>query len=341
MPAGGGWHGRAAAARLAAGGRGQGARGVPSVQGGAAGGNCIGPLSPPRWSRGAGRGPPGFDTRADARYHPAAGGWVGRRRPLFTLRRVGRPRPPATTPRRGRVTRRCARSRTRSVRLATVPKEASCLISLSSWQCCICVAAGHRIPGIERSSCAPAPSVSPPSCSPWASCWPLWSSPGDSGGCRRGSADRHQEADQVQGRSPSSGNAIAPTSSVNGSSLYTVDAVFAGRCVAPRPGREAGQLVPGSPPSASRAIDVMVNLKGSCRSGRKNGNDVARYFMRHARQHNVQYIIWKNPTGRRPAGPPVPQLAARHVGWQLHHAPLRPRARVLPLIERSDGAPAV
>ena len=76
---------------------------------------------------------------------------------------------------------------------------------------------------------------------------------------------------------------------------YTVDAVFAGRCVSRRVrGVKLVSSYPGHSPSASRAIDVMVNLKGSCRSGRKNGNDVARYFMRHARQHNVQYIIWKN-----------------------------------------------
>ncbi len=76
---------------------------------------------------------------------------------------------------------------------------------------------------------------------------------------------------------------------------FTIDAVFAGRCVVHR--KKGVKLVssyPGHMPSANKAIDVMINMKGSCSAGRKNGNDVARYFMRHARQHNVQYIIWKN-----------------------------------------------
>jgi hypothetical protein len=85
---------------------------------------------------------------------------------------------------------------------------------------------------------------------------------------------------------------------------YTVDAVFAARCVARRTkGVKLISSYPGHLPSANKAIDIMVNLKGSCRSGRRNGNDIARYLMRHARQHNIQYIIWKNsywPATSRP-----------------------------------------
>lgn len=76
---------------------------------------------------------------------------------------------------------------------------------------------------------------------------------------------------------------------------FTVDAVLAGRCATTR--IKDIKLISsyyGHSPSASHALDIMVNLQGSCSAGRHTGNRVARYFMHNARKHRVLYIIWKN-----------------------------------------------
>lgn len=67
------------------------------------------------------------------------------------------------------------------------------------------------------------------------------------------------------------------------------------RCVVKRvPGIKVIGTRPGHHPSASRALDIMVNTRGSCREGRRAGNRVARYFMNNKRRHGVYYVIWRN-----------------------------------------------
>lgn len=76
---------------------------------------------------------------------------------------------------------------------------------------------------------------------------------------------------------------------------FDIDAVFAGRCATSRVrGIELVSSYPGHMPTGAKALDFMVNMKGSCKAGRKTGNVTARYFMNNARKHGVQYIIWKN-----------------------------------------------
>lgn len=76
---------------------------------------------------------------------------------------------------------------------------------------------------------------------------------------------------------------------------YDIDAVFAGRCATSRvKGIELVSSYPGHMPTGSKALDFMVNMRGSCKAGRETGNVLARYMMNNARKHGVQYIIWKN-----------------------------------------------
>jgi len=76
---------------------------------------------------------------------------------------------------------------------------------------------------------------------------------------------------------------------------YDIDAVFAGRCATTRfKGIDLVSSYYGHSPTATKALDFMVNMRGSCRGGRTAGNVTARYFMNNARRHGVQYIIWKN-----------------------------------------------
>lgn len=76
---------------------------------------------------------------------------------------------------------------------------------------------------------------------------------------------------------------------------YTVDAVLAGRCATSRiKGINLISSYSGHHPSANKALDIMVNLQGSCSAGRETGNRVARYMMNNAGKHGVRYIIWKN-----------------------------------------------
>jgi len=76
---------------------------------------------------------------------------------------------------------------------------------------------------------------------------------------------------------------------------FDVDAVMAGRCIVHRVrGIELVSSYRGHMPRAEKAIDVMVNMKGSCKAGRKSGNIAARYFMNNAKKHGIRYIIWKN-----------------------------------------------
>ncbi len=76
---------------------------------------------------------------------------------------------------------------------------------------------------------------------------------------------------------------------------YDLDAVLAGRCATSRiKGIHLVSSYSGHSPTASKALDFMVNMKGSCRAGRDTGNRLARYMMNNAHKHGVQYIIWKN-----------------------------------------------
>lgn len=76
---------------------------------------------------------------------------------------------------------------------------------------------------------------------------------------------------------------------------YGANAILGGRCVTSKVrGVKLVSSYRGHQPSAGRALDVMINRSGSCRSGRKAGNKVARYFMNKSRKHRVQYVIWKN-----------------------------------------------
>lgn len=76
---------------------------------------------------------------------------------------------------------------------------------------------------------------------------------------------------------------------------YGNSAILGGRCVTSYVrGVKLVSSYAGHSPSAGRATDVMINMSGSCRSGRKAGNKVARYFMKNSGKHRVQYIIWKN-----------------------------------------------
>ena len=85
---------------------------------------------------------------------------------------------------------------------------------------------------------------------------------------------------------------------------FDLDAVLAGRCVTSRvKGVDLVSSYSGHHPSAQKALDVMVNMKGSCKAGRTTGNVAARYFMNNAKKHKVRYIIWKNAywsSDRRP-----------------------------------------
>ncbi len=85
---------------------------------------------------------------------------------------------------------------------------------------------------------------------------------------------------------------------------FDVDAVLGGRCVSSRvKGVKLISSYSGHMPTASKALDVMVNMKGSCRAGRTTGNVVARYFMKNAKQHHVRYLIWKNSYWSSDRGP--------------------------------------
>jgi hypothetical protein len=71
--------------------------------------------------------------------------------------------------------------------------------------------------------------------------------------------------------------------------------VLAGRCVTSRvKGIKTIGTRGGHHPSASRALDIMVNTHGSCRAGRKAGNKIAKYLMNNKGKHGVYYIIWRN-----------------------------------------------
>lgn len=76
---------------------------------------------------------------------------------------------------------------------------------------------------------------------------------------------------------------------------YGTNAILGGRCITSKVrGVKLVSSYGGHHPSAARAIDVMINMSGSCRAGRRAGNQVARYFMKNSGKHRVQYIIWKN-----------------------------------------------
>jgi hypothetical protein len=76
---------------------------------------------------------------------------------------------------------------------------------------------------------------------------------------------------------------------------FDIDAQLAGRCATSRvKGINLISSYHGHHPSATKALDIMVNMRGSCSAGRATGNRVARYMMNNARKHNVRYIIWKN-----------------------------------------------
>lgn len=76
---------------------------------------------------------------------------------------------------------------------------------------------------------------------------------------------------------------------------YSADVVYTGRCTILRiRGVKLISSYNGHHPSASKALDIMVNMAGSCHAGRQTGNRIARYLMNHARQHDVRYLIWKN-----------------------------------------------
>lgn len=76
---------------------------------------------------------------------------------------------------------------------------------------------------------------------------------------------------------------------------FSKNVVDAGRCVKENiPKVKAIGSYNGHFPTASKALDVMANLKGSCKSGRSTGNSVAKYFMFNAKEHRVLYLIWKN-----------------------------------------------
>jgi hypothetical protein len=86
---------------------------------------------------------------------------------------------------------------------------------------------------------------------------------------------------------------------------YDVNAVLAGRCATSRvKGIQLISSYQGHHPSATKALDIMVNMRGSCSAGRETGNKVARYMMNNAGVHGVRYVIWKNSywaygTGKR------------------------------------------
>ncbi len=76
---------------------------------------------------------------------------------------------------------------------------------------------------------------------------------------------------------------------------YTKDAKLGGRCAASR--YKKVKLISsynGHHPAANKALDIMVNLSGSCSAGNKTGDQVARYMMNNAGKHGVRYIIWQN-----------------------------------------------
>lgn len=76
---------------------------------------------------------------------------------------------------------------------------------------------------------------------------------------------------------------------------YTKDARLGGRCAASRfKGVKLISSYYGHHPAANKALDIMVNLSGSCSAGNATGDQVARYMMNNARKHGVRYIIWQN-----------------------------------------------
>jgi hypothetical protein len=76
---------------------------------------------------------------------------------------------------------------------------------------------------------------------------------------------------------------------------WNASARMTGRCLTSRvKGIRLISSYNGHHPSASRAMDVMVNLSGSCTAGRQTGNQMARYLMKNARKHNIYYIVWRN-----------------------------------------------
>jgi hypothetical protein len=78
---------------------------------------------------------------------------------------------------------------------------------------------------------------------------------------------------------------------------YTPHAVLAGRCVTSKKRIRGVKLISsygGHHPSAEKALDLMVNLHGSCSAGNPVGDRVARYLMNNARKHGIRYLIWQN-----------------------------------------------
>ena len=96
---------------------------------------------------------------------------------------------------------------------------------------------------------------------------------------------------------------------------YAYDTVMGGRCVTSRVrGIKLISSYAGHHPSAGKAMDVMVNLQGSCNAGRKVGRQVAKYFMYNAAKHDIQYIIWRNRYWSASYGPKDPKNW-RSQGW--------------------------
>ena len=97
------------------------------------------------------------------------------------------------------------------------------------------------------------------------------------------------------------------------------NARIAGRCITSEKAGRGIKVIwsrQGHHPSAGRALDIMVNRKGSCHSGRKTGDKVARYFMNKSRKFNVQYIIWENKIWNRQTTGKRPLHRWRGMGWR-------------------------
>jgi len=78
---------------------------------------------------------------------------------------------------------------------------------------------------------------------------------------------------------------------------YTPHAVLAGRCIMSKKWLKGVKLVSsyqGHHPSATHALDVMVNLRGSCSVGNSTGDRIAKYLMNNAKKHGIKYLIWEN-----------------------------------------------
>ncbi len=78
---------------------------------------------------------------------------------------------------------------------------------------------------------------------------------------------------------------------------YAPHAVLAGRCILSKIRLKGVQLVSsysGHHPSATKALDLMVNLRGSCSAGNRTGDKVAKYLMSNSGRHGVRYLIWQN-----------------------------------------------